>query len=677
MTRLVLIGGGSYRFFDGGRRLDETARLLHRVSEWAKSAWEDLEVIDTLVGVDLTTDAIRTQLPEWLKSAPANGDLLVVWGGHAFNVGGKHRLATFDTPDPRHPETGEVGAQNAIQTTEIADWLHSCPSRRAVFIIDGCWAADGGDALADDLRTATRGQQPEREDGWVAIVASARHEEATEGVFLRAFLEILESGTSPTGLETENSWGPDSQAISVFQLAAAVNTQIEHAGHQAQVNPIGGSPGRFFPLPKPGLALPHDSEDAMRMLVAPQPFQSDGKWTAIRLREVANAWDQLPGCPPGAARRLRRSAVALDAFRYLEGRIGPARTGDVLDYAWRSSLPITTTMRRPETWLGQIESVAHFDASSRKLLEFIVRALKKADQVVDDDLYRWARKYLGVDGQLVRDAILIALEEPPCRLLIDFSQGIEAAADDEALPSEVAAIIYRDGRITGTERIPFGNGSDLAVLVGQLVDWAELATTGLDHVDVVLPTSLLTTSDVYLTRIGSNSQGDGEPLVNHYTLTIHWRGHIGGPDRVTKSLAELASFIASCPDPVLWVQPTEYADYRELRNALEGVRKAVCFTGRPMTLDFYVAALQHAPYLLWVVEDENLREDLAEAVTSHWLDLPRSLVEAHRQASEVFVPPTSTLRTVRAVWDDRHWLETVARALSARHQLRLERGYTQ
>ena len=372
------------------------------------------------------------------------------------------------------------------------------------------------------------------------------------------------------------------------------------------------------------------------------------------------SWDR-PTRPARSSFRLRRLAAALSALQLLEGWIGSAGLQVGLEPAWRASLPTVQTFRRPDTRLGHVEAVALYDLDETRFVEFVARVVAAAGAEPNDSrLYRWARDHLRVDDLVVDKALLRASGRPrPGRMIIDFGLHIEADAQLGAMPEKVTGWLHAPNGIESHD-VAFGPAGDVADTVGALVMWAlDHSPGGLDHVDLILPVDLLPAAAPEQAKflLGGRLY---ERVIRNRTITAHWEERIGSLRLRSPDVVTLARRIESMDEPILWIDPAEFDDEVALLEHLERQdARAVGFIRRPVDTEFFSAALYLTPFVLWIDDDVNINvEDVAADVRRRWHDFPGCLIDEQRSLL-VGHGPTSSLRNVRAVWDDAHWLENV------------------
>jgi len=658
---LIVIGNGDYEN-PCWPALTHVPPHNARLAEYVRQQWPGSRIITE--GADRAWPAadLRAKLRDWLECSGKDDDVLLLWSGHGLGKNGKHRLITWDSPDP---DQVSITSENAIATSELADYLVGCPARRIVILLNTCWSGDGGHELAALIGDAMNETLTARQKRSMVIISSARREEARDGAFVSSILNVLSRPGPPSGLGQEHQWARSDSAIDPVQLVAAVNRLLEDSNHQAQLSVPYGTVGAFFRRLRTPVAAQLPPSVVSRLLADfPGSLPAGaGPWDIAKLRAAISEHgngeltDEL-------SYRLDRLALSLAALTFLEGWLGSGSgLANRLGPAWRSVLRPIHRIPHPVERFGFIEQIA-LHGTAGQVVEFVARVIRDAgDNPCDDRLYQWAEDELRVDRQVVDDALSrISAPLPQSRLIINFGMTIADDEEQDALPKSVIAWLYRpDEPPRPPHEVPF-DPPDVAEIVGRMVAWARAEAGEISQVDVALPVSLFCADsrpEAASLRLHGRLR---RPVAASSGIVIRWSDRILNAGLRAEGLAQGRS-IASGAGALAWVDADTYADGQALYDALESHARAVAFSFKPSDPEFFYAAIFNSPYVVWPDADiANIRGE----ITARWQDLPRRLAEAYSSSA----PKPDAMRSMHAVWDDPDWLENIVPSLIApQHRL--------
>ena len=647
---LIVIGNGEY---ENPRWPTLTHVQPHngRLAEYVQQNWPSSYIITE--GADQAWSAadLRTRLPSWMAQSGKEDDVLLLWSGHGLEKNG-HRLITYDSPDP---DQAPITSENAIATRELADYLMACRARRIVLLLNTCWSGDGGQELGALVGDAMNETPSKRQSRSMVIISSARREEARDGAFMSSIFKVLSSPGPPPGLGPEHRWAPSAPALSAGQLVEAVNLLLVDSNHQAQPSVPYGTVGTFFRrahAPAAAAQLPPGVVGRLlgdfpgRLPIGPEP------WDIARIK---SAISQLGGGEPAdeLGYRLRRLALGLAALTFLERWLGSGPgLANRLGPAWRSVLRPIHRIPHPVERFGFIEQVT-LHGTDGQIVEFVARVIRDAgDNPCDDRLYQWAEDKLGVDRQVVDDALSrINSPQVQSRLIINFGMTIADDEESDALPKSVIAWLYRPDELDHPRHEVAFDPPDVADMVAQMVAWARTEVAEISQVDVALPVSLFCAESrpeaAKLRLYGSLRR----PVAALSGVVIRWSDRMLYADLCADGLRR-GRTIDAAPRGLEWIDFGAYAQGQALLEALETPARAVAFSFKPDDPEFFYAAAYNSPYVMW--PDGDITE-IKGKITACWRDLPRQLAEAYSSSS----PKNDVMRSVHAVWDDPDWLENI------------------
>ena len=305
---------------------------------------------------------------------------------------------------------------------------------------------------------------------------------------------------------------------------------------------------------------------------------------------------------------------------------------------------------------GFIEQVA-LHGTAGQVVEFVARVIRDAgDNPCDDRLYQWAEDELGVDRQVVDDALSRISSSPvQSRLIINFGMTVADDEEQDALPKSVIAWLHRpDEPPRSPYEVPF-DPPDVAEMVARIVAWARAEAGEISQVDVALPVSLFC-ADSRPEAASLKLHGRlRRPVAASSGVVIRWSERILNAGLCADGLRQ-ARAIAAAPGALTWIDPGAYAHGLALFEALESPPRVVAFSLKPDDPEFFYAATCNSPYVVWPDGDiADIRGD----ITARWQDLPRRLAEAYSSSS---LKPDA-MRSMHAVWDDPDWLENIVPSL--------------
>ena len=624
---LIMFGTGEYLHWTN---LKYVQKHNERFAQYVVELWPDAQVREQ-ESADLWEAAeIRIKLADWLKSCDKDDDLMLLWSGHGIGEGGQHRLITYETP---LPEQGQISTQNALLTSELADYLIHCPAKRIVVLLNTCWSGDGGQELTASVGDRVGNSLAQEQTRSMAVMSSARREEALDGAFVSSALTVLRSTAPPLGLAAEYRWPESARYLTPDSLCAAMNVLLKDSDHQAQIQTPYGVVGGFFRRSNAGLEAPELPARLVSRLEKDFPGRLTtqvGPWDAERIRA---AIQQLSVTEPigELIYRLRRLALGLAVLEFIERWLG---SGSGLAHhlvpAWQSVLWPIHRIPHPEERFGFIEQVV-LHAGDRQVIEFIARVIQDAgDDPCDDRLYEWARRELGVDRKVVDDA-LERLSSTPIQHRVIINFGMTIADDDEqdALPESVIVWLYRpDGTCPATQEYPFEPPYDVADMVARVVRWARNEAGDIAQVDVALPVSLFRSSTrPEAARVKLHSR-ISEPVADSSGMIIRWADRISDKELRAKGLAQGNSI--SMTSGLDWIERDQYASAQELFDKLKQPSRAAAFSFEPDDLDMFYAATLSSPYVLWLDGAIGDPTEIREKLEQGWHDLPGRLRDAYK-----------------------------------------------
>jgi hypothetical protein len=623
-------------------------------TEYVRQYWPDPRITEDAALEPMSAPELRRGLADWLMACQADDDLILLWSGHGHVVNGMHRLITFESP---YPGPNAIWSENSLTTGELADYLIHCPARRIIVLLNTCWSGDGGQQLAETIGHAMADSPDAAQTRSMVIISSARREPSLDGAFLTNALKILRASVPVAGVPPEHRWSATDRWLSPEALFAAVNVLLKNHDHQAQMHVPYGMVGGFFRRMQFLATAPELPARVVTRLFSDFSGHLSGRDQVWDLDQVRDAINDFSGSEPSGELgfRLRKLAVALSMLAFLEGWLGSGSgLANRMSPAWASVLsPIHRTAKPPDRF-GYIEQVV-LHGGAREIIEFAARVIQHAEHdPCDSRLYRWAHEELGVDAQVVDDALArLVSKREASRVIINFGMTIPDNAEEDALPQSVIAWIWsRDGQPITSPEYPFDPPYDVADMVATLVDWARTEVGDVEHVDVALPVSLF----------GSPSRPESarlrlkgaltRPVVMSSGLVVRWADRISRPG-LRSDGANQARAIDGAPDPLCWVDRSACAKADKLLDHLTGLQQAVGFTFEPKNLALFYAAAYSSPYLLWTDGDGHDIGSIQYEVKLRWPHLPSHLSAAYQSAA-----PT-VIRAVRVIWDDSDWLENI------------------
>jgi hypothetical protein len=647
---LIIFGTGEYEYWTN---LEYVQKHNDRFVRYVLEQWPGAQVKKQEPTDAWTAAEIRDKLAVWLKSCGKDDDLVLLWSGHGTGVDDQHRLITYESPLPGQDD---ILTQNAIMTAELAGYLLACPAKRIVVLLNTCWSGDGGQELAGAIGGPVFDSLSQEQTRSMAIISSARREEALDGAFVSSMLTVLRSAVPPPGLAAEYRWPESTRTLSPDSLCAAVNVLLRDSDHQAQIQTPYGIVGGFF---RRANAAPEAPELPPRLVARlerrfPGRLSAhDGPWNAARVRvairqhSVGEPGDEL-------AYRLGKLALGLAALEFIERWLGPdAGLAHHLAPAWQAVLWPIHRIPHPEERFGYIEQVV-LHAGDQQVIEFIARVIQDAaDDPCDDRLYEWAQREMHVDRKVVDDALKkLSSSSAQNRLIINFGMAIADDGEQDALPESVLAWIYRpDGTCPATQEYPFEPPYDVAEMVGRLVHWARNEDGDVNQVDVALPVSLFRSSTrPEAARIKLRRQFS-KPVAESSGVVIRWAERIS--DKIARAEGLAQGYKISMTSALDWIERDTYASTEDLYDKLTRLSRAIAFSYEPDDLEVFYAAGYASPYVLWVDREIGDVAEIQHEMARSWRDLPGRLREAYRSREP------DAICGVHAVWDDPDWLENI------------------
>ncbi|AGL16105.1 hypothetical protein [Actinoplanes sp. N902-109] len=230
-------------------------------------------------------------------------------------------------------------------------------------------------------------------------------------------------------------------------------------------------------------------------------------------------------------------------------------------------------------------------------------------------------------------------------------------------PRAVTAWLYDEtGTVTDkNETECAGTQAGVEEALTDLVDWgaevAKRADVRLEHIDVALPTFLLT-DEWQPEAVEYHARLD-----EHFHVTVRWSDRLrpSGPmrrsiDQATKRLAEVEHSTAI--PPVDWLENRDLQDPARLRKRfVDGqFNRAVGLGRRPRgSADILAVVLNFAPIVLWPHTLRELAPDRRTCLAQVWDKLPDAFPELYRRLRRG--DSTDDTAHLRAVWDDDRWLQ--------------------
>lgn len=545
-------------------------------------------------------------------------------------------------------------------TSELADFLLHCRAKRIVVLLNTCWSGNGGQELASAISGPVSESPPEEQTRSMAIISSARSEEALDGAFIPTMLAILKKSVPPPTLPEEHRWPESACTLPPDSLFAAVNVLLKEFDHQSQIKTAYGIVGKFFHLENTESEPPELPPGLIKRLRRDFPGQLSAMkapWNEDRVKAEGKRCGGMQDSEE-LAHRLNRLALGLSAFNFLGTWIGrDAGLANHLPPAWQATLPPIHRIPRPKERFGYIEQIV-LHSSDEQIVEFIARVIVDAGgDPKDNRLYKWAQENLEVDSQIVDDALhKVSSSSAVDRLIINFGLNIADDAEDDALPESVFAWIHRpDGTCSETRELRFNPPHDVAEMVGHLTRWALQEGNIINQVDVILPVSLFcspTRPEAARIKLKRNLS---KPVTEYSGIIVRWSERIS--DSIARSDGiEKGREIAE-GDEVRWIERGEHADNLEFYSSGTRGPQAVAFSYEPEGLDAFYAAAYSSPYILWIDEKCEDPTGLRKLIDQHWHNLPRLLKK------EYCSPEPSTIRSAHIVWDDPEWLEKIVPCL--------------
>jgi hypothetical protein len=228
-------------------------------------------------------------------------------------------------------------------------------------------------------------------------------------------------------------------------------------------------------------------------------------------------------------------------------------------------------------------------------------------------------------------------------------------------PESLEAWLRLDGELYDHASFPFPTvdraGAEKAL--GAAVAWAHnLVRDGLDslelrHVDIAAPTTLLLNWRPEETDLGNALLGVWHDVV------AHWSGRLNPPERwiideAARRLAKIDGHLL--PAPVKWLEEEQTARYDHLRSRLSvgSFQRAIGLEHRPSP-EVMDLLFRYIPIVLWPSTPAGFPVPLRSRINDCWETLPAGFLDAYRSYWQE--GQAADLAAVRAVWDDREWLE--------------------
>ncbi|MFD8987128.1 hypothetical protein ACFVZ4_03585 [Streptomyces goshikiensis] len=389
-------------------------------------------------------------------------------------------------------------------------------------------------------------------------------------------------------------------------------------------------------------------EDLARLLtdLAPAPAGPEG----IRLRDVA-----------------RGLALAMDAHAFIAAWMPQAADPAALRRVLLDCVADSARVR-PHGLAEHLDAVALYrpaaDPDSRRaLLRFVVHlAVAAGVDTADPAFHDWCRAggYDIAEADRLRQRFRRRAEDARRRLVVH----LRGAPAQEWPDTAEAWLLDERGR--PTDELPVmpcePSAAGVAETLCKVLEWAEdlPGLTYLHRVDIALPTRTLL-------RWRAEEADVGTRLGAHHQVVLHWGERLHPPQHLRR-LARQAGYrlrhVEEEGDEVYgaidWVDPGA-ADARD--DFEERLRKneypgalGLRFVpdGRESLFEALVAQF---PILLWPDRTVSEWTAVEEEVRDRWVTLPGGFTDAYRAAWTRADDAPPPLAGLRAVWDDRPWLD--------------------
>jgi hypothetical protein len=644
------------------RRLDEAAHSLVDTFLDATGGACDAALPDgrSLLSGELTSGEITEAVEAAIRHASRReATLVLALLGHGFVAGGSTRLYFMGYNSHEQVRLDAVDVQSLLLSA-----VDHVGVDGVIGVIDTCMAAGAvppmGDVLAGSRSGRTR---------LALLLAAGVTQEAYDLRVARGLADVLRSGVPDAGplldmgqvlvALRQRAGGQDIAGFG-YEGDSLVRTGL-WLGHN-RLHVVGGARTLVGPL---------GSVQLNRALRALDPTGIESKCQdAASLqelrRELANG-----AATPERIRAMRTveilqvtsSAVAF-LRRWMPHALSTAtlrRAVAALDYG-RVARPVTQQNIDLATEVDFVEYVALrrtgvTDPYQAVLTKFVVALAQGADMELDaPELRDW----MGSIGANVygNDAIAaFQADRAEQRLQL----VISLASLTGGWPDVLDVWLLCDGSLSQREEFycqPDQPGVEAAL--ADAVAWAEdhAADLGLKlrRVDVAVPTELLLCwrpeEVVYGTRLGFD-----------YDVTTRWSQRLFPPAELrwinNHAINRLAQIGAYPPGArVEWLPEQETRELGELHQRLRDGRYAcaIGLTYHPgndaRLMDLLLA---YTPILLWPQSDAGFPSEKRECVVGCWERLPQEFLVAYRQRwrAQAHEP----IADLRAVWDDRDWLE--------------------
>jgi hypothetical protein len=227
-------------------------------------------------------------------------------------------------------------------------------------------------------------------------------------------------------------------------------------------------------------------------------------------------------------------------------------------------------------------------------------------------------------------------------------------------PANVDASLHEDGQPPARLIIPcgaHGGLSELDVGLRRAIDWARAEADDrnhqLWHIDIVAPARILM-------KWRPEEVKDHVVLGAEFEFAFHWI------DRTYPRSLSMNQAAVSCLDEMafmtsgeimVWLTADEQDDAAQVHGRLinRQHRGALGLHRHPAeNVELFELLLRHAPIVVWPHEDP-IDKAIRSEVETCWVDLPEEFARAFRRQTQTQTP--EPLAAVRAVWEDREWLE--------------------
>ncbi|GAA4460007.1 hypothetical protein [Phytohabitans houttuyneae] len=531
-----------------------------------------------------------------------------------------------------------------------------------VGIIDTCTAAAAQPSMAE-LATGTRGGRTRL----ALLMAAAVGQDAYELRLSRGATGVLRAGVADAGL-----------LLDVHSVA----TQLRRPGlgQDIVVSAFDGDPtavGGLWLGHNVAYRRPHRSGTARAALGRvgaaelraalsglPEHVPLPAEWTESALRQLREQMEAAAPAGPEYVRAARAAdslLVALRTTAFLRTWLGAALTSTRLRRA-AAILRIPVADRQLTTDADLVEHVALSHPVSQTCRMTMVRflILLAADAGLDvegPELRGWAESVgATVQANDAAEAIRTRSREQRLRLIVSLHASI--AGD---WPETLGGWLLCDGDLYQREEFPCEpSRAGVEAALASAIDWAEEhAAEGrltLRRVDVAIPTPLLL-------RWRPEEVEYGARLGVDYDVVTRWSERLSPPHGLrwintyaAKRLEEISAYEGQAPIDWLAEQDT-----RELRALHERLRsgaytRAIGLSSSPgEDQRLMEMLLAFSPILLWPDDTAEFRAQHRDGLDTSWPDLPAGFLVAYRQRWRA--EPAEAIADLRAVWDDRDWLE--------------------